>query len=78
MIFKLIAENQGCFTDKSLRTWGKGKERQIPTGKLGCIVSWCVGHLVGLSEAPPTGSGIKGGAVTAYRFSAGMEVHRCF
>ena len=34
----------------------------------GYVVSWCVGHLVGLAEAAATGSSTKNGAMTAYPF----------
>lgn len=34
----------------------------------GFLVSWCVGHLIGLAEAPPTGNSTKNGRLTAYPF----------
>ena len=34
----------------------------------GCLISWCVGHLVQLAELPPTGSNIKNGVLRAYPF----------
>ena len=32
------------------------------------IISWCIGHLVQLSELPPMGNSTGNGAMTAYPF----------
>lgn len=34
----------------------------------GYVISWCIGHLVGLAEAAAYGEQYKNGAMTAYPF----------
>ena len=47
-----------CSADNRRCTWGKGEKDGFLTGS-GYIVSWCVGHLVGLSEAAAYGEQYK-------------------
>ena len=42
----------------------------------GCLISWCVGHLVQLAEAAAYGEQYKNGVLRAYPFCRRMAVRR--
>ena len=61
----VIAEKPSVAQTIAAVLGAKEKKDGFLTGS-GYIVSWCVGHLVGLAEA--AGEQYKSGAMTAYRF----------
>lgn len=63
----VIAEKPSVAQTIAAVLGAKEKKDGFLTGS-GYIVSWCVGHLVGLAEAAAYGEQYKSGAMTAYRF----------
>ena len=63
----VIAEKPSVAQTIAAVLGAKEKKDGFLTGS-GYIVSWCVGHLVGLAEAAAYGEQYKKGVMTAYRF----------
>ena len=73
----VIAEKPSVAQTIAAVLGAKEKKDGFLTGS-GYIVSWCVGHLVGLSEAAAYGEPYKKWSYDQLTdFAAGMEVHSC-
>ena len=66
-----------CGGEYRRRPWRKGKQDGYIEGA-GYLISWCVGHLIGLAEAAAYGEQYKKWSYDSFTHSAaGMEIHRC-
>lgn len=63
----IIAEKPSVAATIAAALGAKEKKDGYIAGN-GCLVSWCVGHLVQLAEAAAYGEQYKNGAMTAYPF----------